>query len=137
MLNSEFEQDSSFCKKVGVFAVFCDCDFRPLPAFDDLVSVLFGVAYESFDADSLNVSSNSLVGNDCSSNVSVMMVAGPCLVFFGLRVLADLVVFGVDSHGTGVSALSFRYLIVIFCGLADPFSKTIVDASICSSISST
>lgn len=116
---------------------FCDFDLRALLVFADLKSVLNGATYESFDSDSLNVSSNSLVGSDCSSNASAMMVAGCFLLFFGLRALADLVVFGVSSDGSGASAVSLRYLIVIFCGLADPLSRTMVDASICSSMSST
>lgn len=57
--------------------------------------------------------------------------------FFGFFVLADFLDLGVDSDGIIVSAFSLRYLMVIFCGLAVPFSKTIVDASICSSMSST
>lgn len=70
VLKSEVEHDSSFCKyDASNFGVLRAFDFFDLlAALDDLVSVLFGVAYESFEADSLNVSSNAMGGRDCSSD---------------------------------------------------------------------
>lgn len=53
----------------------------------------------------------------------------------------DFFVFGVldISGGTDCVSISFfslRYLMVIFCNLSAPFFSTIVEASICSSMSS-
>lgn len=96
----------------------------------------FGVENESFD--SLNCSSlfmncelsDSLSGFDLTVERFLSLA-------FGFFNFFDFGVFGIDGIGC-ISALAFslRYFIVIFCNLSAPFLSTIVDASICSSISS-
>lgn len=142
-VKSEFEHESeSFCKNVA-----SNLDALDLAVFFDFDNLLmrFGVENESFDSENWSSFSKNVEFSDSVSILIGIVELRPLDDFFDFF---SFCTFGVEVVNVDVvavdrllpsppqSTFSLRYLMVIFCNLSEPFLRTMVDASICSSISS-